>query len=118
MSTSKGQKAEAQAADYLISQGYQVLARNVRGGRGEIDIVAQKGALLAFVEVKAHRLRDASLQAVTEAKCVRLRSAAQAWLVKQPEAALLQCRFDLIIVSPSVGQNLKYKIEHLTDIFR
>ena len=118
MSTKKGRAGEDRAADYLQRQGYTILARNVRGGRGEIDIVAQRGELLAFVEVKAHQQRDASLQAVTEDKCARLHSAAEAWLSRHPKAALLQCRFDLIIVSPVYGVVSRAGIEHLEDIFR
>jgi len=118
LSTEKGRVGEDQAAHFLRTQGYEILARNVRGGRGELDIVAKKDDIVAFVEVKAHRQRASSLQAVTEDKCERLRSAATAWLMKNPKASLLQCRFDLIMVSPSKFLKPWASIEHIQDAFR
>lgn len=118
MSTAKGRKAEEQATQFLLQQGYEVLARNVRAGRGELDIIAKQGDILVFVEVKGHRTRDASLQAVTEDKCMRLRSAAEAWLYRHPQHAPLQCRFDLIMVSPPSLVKPWVGMEHMQDVFR
>lgn len=48
-----GQAGEAAAADYLLAQGYEVLARGYRHGRAEVDLIARRGnELLVFVEVK------------------------------------------------------------------
>jgi len=118
MSTAKGQEGEEWAARYLKLCGYRVLDRNVRAGRGELDIVAQKGEILALVEVKSYRDREQGLLAVHEDKCRRLRSAATAYLGKHPQCATLQCRFDLIILTPRSGINPFPKIEHLQDVFR
>jgi len=118
LSTEKGRLAEDKAANFLQAQGYDILARNVRGGRGELDIVALKDDIIAFVEVKAHQQRASSLQAVTEDKCARLRSAATAWLMKHPKACVLQCRFDLIMVSPPKFSKPWASIEHIKDAFR
>ncbi len=118
MSTKKGRKAEDVAARYLQRHGYEILDRNARGGRGELDIVARLEEILAFVEVKAHKHRDSSLEAVHANKCERLRSAALAWLAKHPKHATLQCRFDLIILTPRRGIVCLPKLEHLKDIFR
>ena len=119
MSTAKGREAEDKAARYLQRHGYDIIARNVRGGRGELDIVARKGDILAFVEVKAHKHRDSSLEAVHTEKCARLRSAALAWLAKHPNDMSLQCRFDLIILTPKRGLSfLPPALEHLEDVFR
>ncbi len=118
MSTKKGREGEEQATRFLQKKGYDILARNVRGGRGELDIVAQKDDVLVFVEVKAHRERASSLQAMTDDKCTRLRSAAMAWLAKHPEARVLSCRFDVIMVSPPQGLKVWASIEHMKDAFR
>jgi len=118
VSTAKGRKAEDAAARYLQHHGYELLDRNARGGRGELDIVARQGDILAFVEVKAHKQRDASLEAVHANKCERLRSAALAWLSRHSKYAILQCRFDLIILTPSQGLIGEPRLEHLKDIFR
>ena len=118
MSTLKGRKGEEQASRYLKRHGYEIVDRNVRAGRGELDIVARKGDLLAFVEVKSHQNREQGLLAVHEDKCERLRSAALAYLGRHPQLATLQCRFDLIILTPRGGINPFPKIEHMQDVFR
>ena len=48
----KGDKAEAQAVNFLKKQKYKILETNYRNKLGEIDIVAQKGKTICFVEVK------------------------------------------------------------------
>lgn len=49
----QGQQAEALAARYLTNIGYQILDKNYRSGRAEVDIIAQIGTFLVFVEVKS-----------------------------------------------------------------
>jgi len=115
MSTEKGRKAEDKAALHLRLRGYRILDRNARQGRGELDIVADKGEILAFIEVKSRPSRDAGLLAVHADKQERLRSAASGWLARHAEYQHLQCRFDLIILTPG---RLYSRIEHLQDIFR
>ena len=120
MSTKKGQQGEDRAARYLQHRGYQILARNVRLGRGELDIVARCGELLVFVEVKSHKTQEASLLAMHEDKCLRLQSAAECWLSRHPDDQHRQCRFDLIMLSPRVGLPMWVPphIEHMEDIIR
>ncbi len=115
MSTAKGRKAEDKAARHLRLKGYHILDRNARLGRGELDIVAMKDGIVAFVEVKLRPNRDAGLMAVHTDKQERLHSAASAWLAHHAEYQHLQCRFDLIILTPG---RLLPKIEHLQDVFR
>ncbi len=115
MSTQKGRAAEEKAARHLRWHGYAILDRNARAGRGELDIVARKADMLAFVEVKYRSNREDGLLAVHADKQMRLRSAAQAWLARHPALAQLQCRFDLIILTPG---KLTPRIEHLRDVFR
>ena len=50
-----GRAAEDAAARHLQERGWRLLGRNVRIGRGELDIIARRGPVLAFVEVKARR---------------------------------------------------------------
>jgi len=120
MSTKRGQLGEERAARYLQHQGFTILDRNIRLGRGELDIIAQRGDLIVFVEVKAHRSRDASLLAMHPDKCARLQSAAETWLSRQANHAQYQCRFDLIILTPRVGLPawVPPRIEHMEDIIR
>jgi putative endonuclease len=55
---STGSRGEDQATAYLREQGYAIIRRNFRIGKAEIDIIARKGDLLVFVEVKT-RTNDA-----------------------------------------------------------
>ncbi|MFN6944140.1 MAG: YraN family protein [Cytophagaceae bacterium] len=50
-----GKIGEDLAADFLIRQGYEVITRNYRSGRGEIDIIATKDGVLVFIEVKVRK---------------------------------------------------------------
>jgi putative endonuclease len=47
-----GNKGEALAAEFLEGKGYQIVARNFRHGKAEIDLIARKGEWVLFVEVK------------------------------------------------------------------
>ena len=49
----QGQQAESLAAQYLTNMGYQILEKNYRSGRAEVDIIGQIGALIIFIEVKS-----------------------------------------------------------------
>jgi putative endonuclease len=51
----QGQKAEMLAARYLANIGYQILDKNYRSGRAEIDIIGQIGKFLVFFEVKSFK---------------------------------------------------------------
>jgi putative endonuclease len=48
-----GEKGEALACNFLVKQGYRIIERNVPNKYGEIDIVAKKGTVVHFFEVKA-----------------------------------------------------------------
>jgi putative endonuclease len=96
-----GRLAEALAALLLRLRGYQILARRYATPVGEIDLVARRGAVLVFVEVKRRARRDDSLAALLPAQQARIARAAEAFLQRAP-AALARCgvRFDLVAVSP------------------
>lgn len=82
-----GRWGEAAAAEYLVKQGYEILARNVRSAHGEIDIVARQGEVLVFVEVKARasgRFGHPE-EAVTLRKQAHILSAAESYLQEHPE---------------------------------
>ncbi|MDQ6950829.1 MAG: YraN family protein [Mariprofundales bacterium] len=116
--TSIGRAGEEEAAKYLQRIGYTVLARNARAGRGELDIVARIEDIVAFVEVKTHQNLASCLNAVTPDKQRRLISAATVWLTRHPQLASLQCRFDLIAVTPARSRWQRSNIEHFEDAFR
>ncbi len=75
-----GYEAECFVAKTLCDQGWRVLARNWRGGGGELDIIASRSGCLRFVEVKARDDHALGLEVITASKQRRLISAAEAWL--------------------------------------
>lgn len=81
-------------------KGYRILARRFRTPFGEIDIVAQRRNLVAFVEVKARSGVDAAAYAVTPRQQQRIIAAAQAWLMAHPEHASFDLRFDAVLIAP------------------
>lgn len=94
-----GAGAEALVAARLEAMGWKVLARNWRCRYGELDLVAQDGATLVFVEVKARSSRGAGTpeEAVDAAKQARLSRSAGEYLAAH---GLLErtCRFDVVAV--------------------
>ncbi len=83
-----GQRGEAQAAEWLEAQGYKILARKFTIRGAEIDLIAQVGDTIAFVEVKARGSVEAALGSITPAKQRRLARAAAAWVTRNPYAAV------------------------------
>ena len=72
-------------ARHLEARGYRIVARNLRVGRDEIDIVAERGRTLAFCEVRS-RSSDRGihpLETIDRAKTKRIRRAAVRWLIEQ-----------------------------------
>ena len=96
-----GAWGEERAAKYLRSKGYTILERNFRCRAGEIDIIALRGGVIAFVEVKLRRDSEfaEAREFVTPAKQRRVILTAEYWLVSHRTE--LQPRFDVIeIVTP------------------
>src|ERR1700682_5592239 len=89
-----GLSAETRAAAFLMAKGYRILAKRFRTRYGEIDIVARKRSLIAFIEVKARANLDDAAYAVTPRQQHRIIEAAQAWLMAHPEHANFDLRFD------------------------
>jgi len=99
-----GLSAETRAAAYLMAKGYRILAKRFRTPYGEIDIVARRRNLLAFIEVKARASLDEAAYAVTPRQQARIINAAQAWLqawlIAHPEHADFELRFDAMLIAP------------------
>jgi putative endonuclease len=95
-----GLSAESRAAAWLIAKGYRILARRFRTPHGEIDIVARRRNLIAFVEVKARASLDEAAYAVTARQQQRIVNAAEGWLMAHPEHADFELRFDAMLIAP------------------
>ena len=95
-----GRRGEVVSALWLMAKGYRILAKRFRTPYGEIDLVAKKRNLLAFIEVKARASLDEAAYAVTPRQQARIIDAAQAWLMAHPEHAEFDMRFDAILIAP------------------
>ena len=95
-----GLSAESRAAAFLLAKGYRILAKRFRTPYGEIDLVARRRNLVAFVEVKARASLEEATYAVTPRQQGRIVNAAQAWLIAHPEHAEFELRFDAILIAP------------------
>ena len=95
-----GLSAESRAAAYLIAKGYRIVARRFRSAVGEVDIVARRGRVLVFAEVKARGRLDDAAWSVLPRTQRRVAAAAGAWLAEHPDDAQCHIRFDAILVAP------------------
>jgi putative endonuclease len=96
---SRGRFAEARCAWGLRLKGYRILERRTRGPLGEIDIVARRGKIIAFIEVKSRQSLDAALESVSIRQQGRIRDAAELYLARAPHLAHLAPRFDVMLVA-------------------
>lgn len=110
-----GSWGEDLAVEHLTAQGYEVLARNWRCRDGELDVVARRGDVLCFVEVKTRSGVGFGepAEAVTLQKLRRLRLVAGRYLSAQRPTGWSTLRFDVVAVlrTPSGPQ-----LTHLTDV--
>lgn len=106
-----GRRAELMAAMLLRLKGYSILARRHKTPSGEIDLVARRGRLLAFVEVKARRDATAAIDAVAYGARQRIIRAAGLFLSRRPDLADYAVRYDIIAVAG-------WRLVHLRDAWR
>lgn len=114
-SSEEGKAGEQYAADYLAGKGYRIVTRNYRCREGEIDIIAERGSFLVFVEVKERKTNAlvSPLESITPNKRARMLRTASAYLLRHPCA--LQPRFDVIgLVRRGDGG---YEITHVENAF-
>ena len=108
-----GRRGEELAASYLEKKGYLILQRNYRSGAGEMDIVAQDGDCLVFVEVRARSTKEygAPEESITPAKAQRLIEVAQGYLQEQGDSGR-EWRIDLVAIQLS-GDS--YRLNHIVN---
>ncbi len=96
----KGHRGERFAALALRLKGYSILARRFRTKTGEIDLVARRGDLVIFVEVKARPTLTEAMDAVGPYAQRRIEAAADRFLSQQADYGTLSARFDIVAVLP------------------
>jgi putative endonuclease len=109
-----GKTGEAHAADWLTAKGYTILHRNWRYSHYEIDIIAQKGKKLHFIEVKSRSTDKFGYpeEAVNKKKFKHLQRAADEYLFQHPGIKWIQYDILSIIVN---NQGTSYFL--LEDVF-
>ena len=96
----RGHVAEYVAALLLLVKGYRILALRYRTKPGEIDLIARKGELVVFVEVKARIGEREAVDTVSFTAQRRIRAASDVWLSHRRDASRLSQRYDVVAVLP------------------
>jgi putative endonuclease len=112
-----GSRGEELAARFLEENGWRILVRNFRMGRKEIDLVARRGEVVAFVEVKTRAGAGYGhpLEAITWKKRREIRQVATAWVDRfgGPDDTY---RFDAVAIE--IDGRGPPRIEHVEDAWR
>ncbi len=113
-----GDEGENIAVDQLLKKGYEIIERNYRFGKGEIDIIAKdpETGFIVFVEVKSKKNLEYGDPAysVTKNKMRQIKRMAELYLYDK-EIGEVDCRFDVITVL--LRGNLKPVVEHYVNAF-
>ncbi len=107
-----GTTAEDAACAALEREGWAVLGRRVRTEAGELDVLAEKGGVLAVVEVKARPTLAHAAAALAPRQQARLLAAAEIVLAEHPAWGRNGVRFDLLVVDASGT------VRRISDAFR
>lgn len=110
-----GVYGEKLAVEFLEHKGYRIKEINWRYKKAEVDIIAELGGVVVFVEVKtrSYNLYGPPDLAVNRKKEALITSAAQAWIAEQNYED--EIRFD--VISILLEKNKMPKIDHLEDAF-
>ncbi len=116
---SRGAAAEQQACDLLRRNGLTIRARNYRTRQGEIDIIAEDGNTLVFVEV---RLRSNSSfgtpnESITPQKQQRILRASQHYLQREKIGDSRPCRFDAVCLTAQHESSPDVSAQWIRDAF-
>lgn len=111
-----GNRGEDLAASLLHGRGWQIVERNWRFHHREIDLVARRGDVVAFVEVKTRGRRPLGhpLDAITTAKRRDLAIAARGWIASRGRPGD-SYRFDAVAVH---RDRAGVRVEHVEDAWR
>jgi len=96
-----GLAAEDQVARLYLRAGHQIAARRWRGSRGEIDLIARKGADVIFIEVKKSKTHALAADHLTPRQIERIYGTATEFLGGEPRGQATDVRFDVALVDAS-----------------
>ncbi len=112
-----GRLGEDLAARFLAARGWTVIERNFRLGHKEVDLVARRRGVVAFVEVKSRSGPDYGhpLEAITAGKRREIELVARAWVARHGRPGDVY-RFDAMAVHRDGGR--PPRVEHVEDAWR
>jgi putative endonuclease len=108
----QGVGAEAAACAALVADGWTIHARRARTPAGEVDVVAERDGLLAFVEVKRRPTLAEAAASLGPRQRARLLAAAEVLLAANPAWGRAGVRFDVIVVDDAG------RVRRIVDAFR
>ena len=121
----RGHRAETTASEYLSRQGLKLIDRNVRAGRGEIDLIMQDGPTLVFVEVRARKAGAwvSAAESVSLSKRKKIIETAERLLNENPAWRKCPCRFDVVAIglpsgSPYEPDSKQTEVNWIQDAFQ
>ena len=97
-SAAAGRSAEDAAVAALAADGWTILGRRVRTPAGELDAIAEKAGLLAFIEVKSRPTLGEAAAAIGQRQVARIFAAAEWWAAANPGHGAAGMRFDALLV--------------------
>lgn len=114
----KGDEGEELAVELLKGKGFEIIERNYRYGKGEIDIIAKDTAkgFLVFVEVKSRKNLEFGEPeyAITQKKIKQIKKIAELYLYEK-NIKEADCRFDVVAIQ--FGQSAKPQINYYENAF-
>ena len=115
-----GAEAEQLALDFLQAKGLELVVKNFRTRRGEIDLIMRDNAVLVFVEVRFRSNLNfgTAEESITAQKCQRLSSAAQAYMQREGLTEKVSARFDAVAISPDRQPTKEYCINWIQNILQ
>lgn len=110
-----GKQGETLAAEWLVANGYQILYRNWRHGRYEVDLIASKAGMIHFIEVKSRRSRTYGPpeQSVSRKKIGHILQGAGGWLLNHPGHSRFQ--YDVLAITLEKNADPEYVL--FTDVY-
>ena len=107
----EGRKAETHVARWLKLRGWKILAERFKVAEGEVDLIAQRKGVIAFVEVKQRERLPETEDILTQTNIIRVMDAAEIWVGRNFETLGpdFEIRFDLTMIEGRVHPMAKVK---------
>ena len=107
----EGRKAEAHVARWLKLRGWKIVSERFKVSEGEVDIIAQRKNIIAFIEVKQRETLPLTQDLVTQTNITRVMEAAEIWINRNFETlgSDFEIRFDLALIEGRVHPLAKVK---------